>query len=376
MNTRNATIAVLGISLLMVGGVVWNKLYRNPAQNTLTILPGTNTGVPTPVSNIIPISPDGTINNGETVQTAGAPIVETDPAAVPSISTVVVRGTVNPNGAPATYWYEYGETAALGIRTSEQSIGSGFQPIFAPAYITGLKANTTYSYRLMAKNRLGTVTGSTFTFRTNTAPATQGTLPTGRTNSAIDITRSSATLRGVVDPNGSDTTYWFEYGPTSELGSLTSFRSAGGGNSAQNVSAAVSNLAPMTRYFFRVNAQNRFGTANGEIMSFSTQGPVNPSVPAVNTDGSSEITAGSARVNGRVNPNGVETAYWFEYSTEPGLTSISTSPEQTLNAAGALITVSANLANLLSGTTYYYRVVARNQFGITRGEINSFVTNS
>lgn len=358
---KNLIPGLVIIALLVVGGFALFTM-TSPAPTPLPPV-ATPNPVPTPVPTPVP------------AQTPGAPTVITNATAVPSSSTVVVTGNVVPNGALTSYWYEYGKTTALGARTSSQSIGSGYTSIYAPAYITGLSANTTYHYRLSAENRFGTVNGATYIFTTNSTPPPQGSAPATRTLAATNVSRATANLNGSVDPNRAETTYWFEYGESADLGSTTSFQSAGNGDTAQNVSVSVSNLKPLTRYFFRLNAQNQFGTINGSILNFTTTGPAAPGEPSVDTRAASSITSNSATLNGNVNPNGAETTYWFEYSEDSLLGSFLATSTASATLSGTTNTaVSMNASGLNNNTKYFYRVVAQNQSGTARGDIVSFTT--
>lgn len=239
-------------------------------------------GVPTPTPPGTPSpapSPGGTPTPPPVVR---APTVETHTNAVVSNSTAVVTGRVTPNGAATIYWYEYGATTALGQRTNEQSIGSGYSAIPTPGYITGLSANTTYYVRLSAANSVGTVNGTTWSFKTNTNPPPQGSAPAATTQAASDVERTSAQLNARVDANGSQTTYWFEWGESTTFGRVTSLQSAGNGTAPVNVSASLSGLEPRTRYYFRINAQNQFGTVNGARATFMTKGPAATSTIDIN----------------------------------------------------------------------------------------------
>jgi phosphodiesterase/alkaline phosphatase D-like protein len=126
---------------------------------------------------------------------------------------------------------------------------------------------------LSAKNALGTVNGATQSFSTNNNPPTQGSVPSASTNAAEDVTRISATLNARVNPHASQTTYWFEYGDDTDFGSVSAFQSSGNGDTSTSVSAGVSGLNPLTKYYFRINAQNQFGTVNGATQNFTTKGP-------------------------------------------------------------------------------------------------------
>lgn len=356
---KNLIPAIVIIALLLVGGFALFTMNKSPE----TVYPPVATPTPTPTPTPAP------------QPAPGAPTVVTGQTAAPANTTVVVTGNVVPNGALTTYWYEYGKTTGLGTRTSAQSVGSGYTSIYAPSYITGLTSNTTYYYRLSAQNRFGTVNGATYSFTTNTTPPPQGSAPTTRTTAATNVTRGTANLNGSVDPNRAEATYWFEYGETSDLGFVTAFQSAGSGDATVNVAASVSNLRPLTKYFFRLNAQNQFGTVNGAILNFTTQGPANASAPSVNTTSANNITTTSAKLNGTVNPNGAPTTYWFEYSQDSLLGSVlvTTTPSQSISGTSNT-SVSADISNLTKDTKYFFRAVAQNSEGTVRGDIVSFTT--
>jgi len=318
MNTNTAVIGGVVIVLLLVGGLF---LYT---QNN------TGTGSPTATS-----TPTGTVDDtGGTPapRQAGAPSATTNPSVISTDTTAVVVGGVVPNGAFTDYWYEYG-TPALGSKTPNQHIGSGYSELPAPAYITGLTKDTTYSFRLVAQNQYGKAAGATYTFRTTVGtPAPVGSAPTAKTLAATGITRTAANLNGEVTPNKVPTQFWFEYGETQNLGLVSALQQAGSGSVKVPESLALSNLAPATTYYFRLNAQNSFGTTNGSILNFKTSGPpLTVSVPVVTTQVAGAVATTTATLRGTVNPVGAQ-------------------------------------------TTYYYRMVAQNAGGIVRGAALSFKT--
>ena len=94
--------------------------------------------------------------------------------------------------------------------------------------------------------------------------------PTATTTAATDIAATSATLNGTVGANGTETTYFFQYGSSTTYGSQTTARSAGKGNNERSVDADVAGLVPSTTYHYRVVAQNSAGTVNGADMTFTT----------------------------------------------------------------------------------------------------------
>ena len=288
-----------------------------------------------------------------------------------------MNGTVKPNGAFTSYWFEYGSTSALGSKTTTQSIGSGYPSIQAPAYVTGLAANTTYYYRLVAQNSYGKVAGVEYTFKTTQGvPPPRGSAPSPVTLSASGISRTTANISGTVNPDGSATQYWFEYGKTQDLGSTIGFISAGDGTAKVPVSASISNLDAATTYYFRVNAQNQFGTITGAIVSFKTSGPAATQPPVSVTKNATSVTASAATLHGTVDPNGLSTNYWFEYSTDSLLGSVllKTTASKAVGSGNGAVSLSADVSGLASNTTYFFRIVGESSAGTVRGENLTFTT--
>lgn len=364
---KNLIIGIIVVLVLLGAGYL-----------LMTSTPGTPGGQAT--TTVDTTGTTGTTGDNGTTgnqNTPSAPTVVTDTGVAPTNSTAVVTGKVTPNGAPTSYWYEYGRTANLGGRTNAQSIGSGWSAIASPGYITGLAANTTYYFRLVAQNSQGTTNGTTYSFSTNNNPPGQGTAPAASTNSATAVARATATLNAHVNPHSSQTTYWFEYGQSNDFGSVTGFQSAGSGNTSDAVSADISGLAPATKYFFRINAQNQYGTVNGATQSFTTTGPAaQAQQPVVTTQVAAPVATTSATLRGTVNPSGAQTTYWFEYSTDSLLGSVllKTTPHTSAGSAVGTASVTANVSNLASGTKYYYRIVAQNSAGTVRGDNQTFTT--
>jgi hypothetical protein len=92
--------------------------------------------------------------------------------------------------------------------------------------------------------------------------------PTVITDSATSVTSSSATLNGTVNPNRSNTTYYFEYGVDMNYGLITEIMNAGSGTAAVLVNVTISDLKPDDIYHYRVRATNNFGTSYGSNRMF------------------------------------------------------------------------------------------------------------
>ncbi len=336
-------------------------------------------------------SPSGTAS---TTSTTSVSVVENNaslPAPQPSqpsiktgsvVSTFdtasVVTGTIVPNGAFTSYWYEYGTSANLGSKTTDQNLGSGFAPTQASALISGLTKNTGYYFRLVAENRFGKVFGNQLTFKTTVGlPAPIGGVPGATTLLTTNVTNTSANVLGDVTANRGTTRYWFEYGQTTELGNTTGSAVLDNtGIIKTPIGLTLNNLEPGITYYYRLNAQNQFGTVNGAIKSFSTTGQVSATAPKVITNNASGMDATGASLFGTINPNGAETTYWFEYSTDSRFTTSSVKRTSGITVAPSRTTstVREDLTGLKSKTTYYFRLAAQNNQGSVNGSVLSFKT--
>jgi hypothetical protein len=98
-----------------------------------------------------------------------------------------------------------------------------------------------------------------------------GAAPTVTTGGVALITQNSGKLKGTVDPNGTATTYSFQYGTTKLYGARTPSTLAGAGNKPKKVSAVVGALAPATRYHYRLVAIRGNRVWAGKDKTFKTK---------------------------------------------------------------------------------------------------------
>ncbi|HST56679.1 MAG TPA: hypothetical protein VLJ42_12405 [Solirubrobacteraceae bacterium] len=82
---------------------------------------------------------------------------------------------------------------------------------------------------------------------------------------------ASAVLTGAINPHTSNTSYYFQYGPTAAYGQQTGVADLHGGSSAVTVSIPVSGLQPITKYHYRLIAVNAAGASTGADKSFTTK---------------------------------------------------------------------------------------------------------
>jgi hypothetical protein len=274
------------------------------------------------------------------------PTVTTTAAASIGSSSATLNGTVNPNSVPATFHFDYGLDASYGASTADQSAGSGGSADPASDAATGLLANTTYHYRIVGSNASGAILGNDQTFTTALAAPTVDGSPAV----ASSITPTAATLNATVNPQGSPTTFHFEYGTTTAYGSTapTTPGDAGSGQGDATVSAPVTGLTPGSVYHFRVVADNGTGGAqNGADQTFKTAPATAPTADAV--------TAAAATLTGTVDPHGSTATYHFNYGTT---SAYGTSTPTGDTAGGGVQSVTASIAGLAPSTTYHFQVVA------------------
>lgn len=101
---------------------------------------------------------------------ATKPTVTTGGVAKVTPSTASLLGKVNPNGAAATYLFQYGPTTLYGGLTAVTAAGRGTSVVNVVADVAGLAPATTYHYRLVATNSKGTTRGADRTFKTKPQP--------------------------------------------------------------------------------------------------------------------------------------------------------------------------------------------------------------
>src|SRR4051812_27278925 len=103
-----------------------------------------------------------------------------------------------------------------------------------------------------------------------TALAAPPAAPGATTGPASNVTPTSATVSGTVNPNKQNTTYHFEYGTTTAYGTSTPDQGPVGGNGGKSASADLTQLAPSTTYHYRLVATNSSGTTQGTDQTFTT----------------------------------------------------------------------------------------------------------
>jgi hypothetical protein len=108
------------------------------------------------------------------------------------------------------------------------------------------------------------------------APAAPPTVATGDASGTPD---GAATLAGTVHPQGTPTTYWFEYGTGPAYSASTEERAVSVAMRTNTVSAGLAGLQPLTTYHYRIVARGEHGSSQGADRTFTTPAPPPPPAP-------------------------------------------------------------------------------------------------
>jgi hypothetical protein len=198
-------------------------------------------------------------------QAASSPTLVTDRASSVTSSSAVLHGTVDPNGATTHYRFEWGLTTGYGSASPLRSAGDGSAATLVQAKVGSLLPGSVYHYRVVASNASGASSGADRTFKT------KGHAPPGATTGPVaQVGLRSATLTGVVDPNGVATTYKFQYGLSSAYGSETFGASVPTGHGPVTVSQPIEGLSPGTAFHYRIVALHGGVVSYGSDATFVT----------------------------------------------------------------------------------------------------------
>ncbi len=303
--------------------------------------------------------------------TAGpGPKTTVAPAGDITATSARLSGTVDPEGQPSTWRFEWGtDPDDLTEATPEASAGSGSGAVQVETAIGDLAPATEYHYRLSATSARGTNT-SAGSFVTAAESLGPGPVPT--LLPATGIGETGATLNATVDPRGAATTYRFEYGPTVAYGSSTPTLTLPAADDPVGVLETLRGLAPGTTYFVRLVATSAAGenAVTGSFATFSPQGGPGPGTTALPPLGLTETTA---ILNGMVDPRGKATVYHFEWGPTPFYGNLT--PVMNAGVGSGFAPVRAPIGGLSANTRYHFRLVATSASGTTASG-STFVTPS
>jgi TolB protein len=164
------------------------------------------------------------------------------------------------------------------------------------------------------------------------------------------VSPNSVTVTGAANPNGRDTTVWFEYGTSLAYGLRTPGRPIGAGNADVPFADALTGLSQGTAYHYRVVAANAIGTTFGPDQVVGTA--LSPVVVTLPPDA---VGQRNIRMRGRVDTNDVTgLSYHFEYGRTAQYGD--STPSRRVSGPGST-TVTEDVGGLRPRTGYHYRLV-------------------
>jgi hypothetical protein len=232
-------------------------------------------------------------------QSAGeAPTIAGEAVSNVTEHDATLEAQINPNGLETTYEFHMtsyacpgGGCAAINVWSlpgGSIPAGSGDQAVSLDLNSAGvtLHPGTSYEYAVTASNTAGEAPsgghweGTEQSFKTLSDPPPSG--PVSETGSASDLTQTSVTLAGSVNPRGAlETTYAFEYGTTTAYGASAPTPPGvikGEGacgipceiTTPQPVSENLTGLEPGVAYHYRLVSSGARGVSYGQDATFTT----------------------------------------------------------------------------------------------------------
>ncbi len=212
---------------------------------------------------------DGTFNYTKyEVVVEGTPKAKTTPTSPQHQTEAMLTGSIEPEGNPTEYHFDYGSTSITEHSSASTSLGAAdFTSHSVSLPVSALSPGTEYHFELIVSYGASqTVSGGPQTF--TTPPAAE---PAVSTLAASALEETEVTLNGKVDPEGgTEAEYFFEWGVGSSgaYEHTTKAASLPSDGAEHQVSATVTGVTPGSEYHFRLVAKNKLGSAQGNDLTF------------------------------------------------------------------------------------------------------------
>jgi len=200
-----------------------------------------------------------------------------NPAANVTATSADLSASIDDNGPLGTHWrFQLSNDDGGSWQAAKDSSGKeiagitdgGGTGIPISGTAAGLVPNTDYSVRVITNKGTSPahdVPSTALPFHTIAVP------PVATTDGAAQVTDTSATLVGTVNPQHSASSYVFEYGTApGSLDQVSDPVDVGSGIDDQLASIKLENLDPGTDYYLKLVATNSAGATEGSIKLFHT----------------------------------------------------------------------------------------------------------
>jgi hypothetical protein len=313
-----------------------------------------------------------------------------------------------PEASPCFHVVEYGPSGAKLDDFGAGLIGAGGLP--------GPEGEAEPSSNTIAVNQNTHNVYATDGFHSEVWIFSQVAPPSATVQAASEVTASSATVNGKINPHENETSYHFEYvdeshynpsatdpysvpaGSPASVGGVVPVPdgSVGSGTKEVAVSRAISALEANTTYHFRVVATTSSGQA-GDSPDETLRTLQAPPFVAASSVLASGVTQNDVRLNATINPQHLDTHYYFSYGRQPfedasgcvptvpyasaPATPVDmgegTGPEAVeLDLASANVVLHPGMGSreLQPNTVYHFQVVAENAAGTSCQPEATFIT--
>lgn len=201
----------------------------------------------------------------------GIPTVATGAATALTATSATLSGTVNPEGVALTSCNFQYVTEAAYLASGFSDLSSGGEASCEPpasdipadseshavsASVSGLSVGTSYRARLVAGNVSGRNRGAGEPFKTLGFPLVEA-------EHVVSALQDEATVEATINPEGSSTTAFVEFGLTTGYGRATTPVAVGSDRSGHVVRVNLNGLQPGVSYHWRFVANNEQGKTEG-----------------------------------------------------------------------------------------------------------------
>ena len=368
--SSGGVISSSGGATITAKGVCWST-SPNPTV-ALTTKTNNGTGTATFTSSITGLLPItsyyvrayatnsiGTAYGQEEIFTtlATLPTLNTTIASAITSSTASSGGTIsNDGGASVTdrgiVWSTI-TNPTITINQGLTSDGNGIGTFTSS--ISQLTPGALYYVRAYATNSAGTAYGNQITF------SVLATIPTITTITISAMSSATASSGGTISSDGGASITVKGVCWSTSPNPTISNNITNNGTGTATFTSILSNLLPITTYYYRAYATNSIGTGYGITYTFTTA-----SNPQITTSIISAVTSSTASSGGTISNDGgaIITSKGVCWSTSPNPTISNNSSN---NGTGTA-TFTSNITGLLPLTTYYVRAYATNSYGTAYGQ--------
>ena len=121
-------------------------------------------------------------------------------------------GGIYANGSDTSWWIEYGTDTSYGNQTAPSDVGSGKSPVAVTGYLSQLDPGTTYHYRLVAENAIGTNYGYDYSFTTPQSSPSDPTADFTAPSATATTSPTTFDAHASSDDGASITDYTWDFG--------------------------------------------------------------------------------------------------------------------------------------------------------------------